>query len=48
MRNIGIFNETQEKVENLKNQKYQLDDKKTSIKNKTLGFRNNLDLDYNH
>lgn len=38
---------TQEKVENLKNQKYQLDDKKTSIKNKTLGFRNNLDLDYN-
>lgn len=38
---------TQEKVENLKNQKYQLDDKKTSIKNTTLGFRNNLDLDYN-
>lgn len=38
---------TQEKVENLKNQKYQLDDKKTTIKNTTLGFRNNLDLDYN-
>lgn len=38
---------TQEKVENLKNQKYQLDDKKTTIKNTALGFRNNLDLDYN-
>jgi hypothetical protein len=38
---------TQEKVENLKNQKYQLGDKKTTIKNTALGFRNNLDLDYN-
>ena len=39
---------TQEKVENLKNQKYQLDDKETTIKNTTSGFRNNLDLDYNN